>query len=397
MFFDTTIHSYEDARRIAKRRLPWMIFDYIDGAAGTGYGEQLNRDVLRAIRLQPRILRDVEHRSVSVPVFGRDAGLPFGIAPMGMCNLTSPSADRFLARLAAKHGVPVGVSTVASTSLEAMNEASEGNAWFQLYVSGAIEGSLGLLNRAEAAGYQTLVLTVDVPEVGRRPRELRHGFKMPFKLGPRQFLDFACHPFWSLPQLFKGAPKLANFGGTFGEFDRTSSRAGANWELLTKIRQKWKGNLVVKGVLSPQDALKLQTLGVDAIQVSNHGGRQLESAPPAILALQSIRRAVGPDFPLFFDSGVRSGEEIVKAHAMGANFVFMGRPFSFAIAAGGERGLHQMANLIAEETSITLAQLGLRHLREVTGEVLGELVENPTQVRRQVDLQDSARLSPQQT
>ncbi len=370
MLFDTTIHSYEDAHRVAKKRLPWMIFDYIDGAAGTGYGEELNRNALHSLRLQPRILNDVEHRNISTTLFGGKCGLPFGISPMGMCNLASPSADMMLAKLAAKHHIPVGVSTVASTSLEDMINAAEGNAWFQLYVSGSLVGSDKLIDRAEAAGYKTLILTVDVPEVGRRPRELRRGFKMPFKIGPAQFLDFACHPSWSLSQLFNGQPKLANFGGDFGEFDRAGSRAGANWELLSKIRQRWKGNLVVKGVLSADDAVKLQSLGVDAIQVSSHGGRQLDSAPPAILALREIRDAVGVDFPLFYDSGIRSGEDVVKAYAMGANFVFLGRPLSFAMAAGGNTGLQEMTNLLAEETSITLAQLGLPDLNDVGREAL---------------------------
>lgn len=370
MLLDSTIHSFDDARRIAKRRLPWMVFDYIDGAAGTEHGERLNRATMRDLWLQPRILKNVEHRSIATTLFGNETKLPFGIAPMGMCNLVSSSADRFLAAFAALQQVPVCVSTVASTSLEDMIALAEGNAWFQLYVSGAIEGSERLLQRAEVAGYETLVLTVDVPEVGRRPRELRHGFKMPFRIGPRQFVDFACHPHWSLTQLFKGKPEMANFGGAFGEFNRTSSRSGADWDLLSKIRDKWKGNLVVKGVLSAPDAVKLQSLGVDAIQVSSHGGRQLDSSPPAILALRNIRNAVGSGFPLFFDSGIRSGEDIIKAYAMGANFVFLGRPFSFAIAAGGEKGLRELATLLADEVSITLAQLGLSSIHDVTGEIL---------------------------
>ncbi len=378
MLFDTSIHSFGDARRIAKRRLPWMVFDYIDGAAGTGYGEQLNRDVMRALWLRPRILNDVEHRSISTHLFEKETRLPFGIAPMGMCNLASPSADRFLAKLAAKHQIPVGVSTAASTTLEDMIAMSEGNAWFQLYVSGELEGSDRLLNRADAAGYETLVLTVDVPEVGRRPRELRRGFKMPFKIGPRQFFDFACHPSWSLSQLVRGKPELANLGGYFGEFDRTSSRAGANWDLLARIWEKWKGNLVVKGVVSSEDALKLQSVGVDAIQVSSHDGRQLDGALPPILALRRIREAVGPDMSLFFDSGIRSGEDIVKAYAMGSDFVFLGRPFSFAIAAGGDRGLQEMTNLLAEEISITLAQLGLRDIRDVNSEVFEDAANSQT-------------------
>jgi len=372
MLFDTTIHCFDDARRIAKRRLPWMVFDYIDGAAGLGHGEALNCQVMRDLWLRPRILNNAEQRSIAARLFGAETGLPFGIAPMGMCNLTSPLADRLLAGLAARHKIPVGVSTVASTSLEEMITQAEGNAWFQLYVSGASEGADQLMARAKAAGYETLVLTVDVPEVGRRPRELRRGFKMPFKIGPSQFLDFACHPGWSIPQLIKGKPEMGNFGGEHGAFDRTSSRAGATWELLAEMRDKWDGKLVVKGVLSVEDAVTLQSHGVDAIQVSSHGGRQLDSALPAILALRDIRAAVGPDMPLFYDSGLRSGEDIVKAYAMGADFVFLGRPFSFAIAAGGARGLDQMSDVLADETSITLAQLGLRDICDVTPEVLAD-------------------------
>lgn len=372
MFFDNTIHSFEDARRIAQRRLPWMVFDYIDGAAGTEYAEAFNRESLRALWLQPRILKNVQHRSIKTPLFGKQAGLPFGIAPMGMCNLSSPDADRLLAGLAAQHKVPVGVSTVASTSLETMIELSQGHAWFQLYLSGSMEGSNRLVARAAASGYETLVLTVDVPEVGRRPRELRRGFKMPFRIGIPQFIDFACHPQWSIPQVLKGKPEMANFGGEHGEFDRTESRAAATWDTLAQIREDWKGNLVVKGVVSVEDAKRLQSVGVDAIQVSSHGGRQLDAAKPAIIALRDIRAAVGPDMNLFYDSGIRSGEDIVKAYAMGADFVFLGRPFSFAIAAGGAQGLQEMTNLLAEEVSITLAQLGLDDITAVTSDALAE-------------------------
>ena len=365
-----SIHSSSDARRIAKGRLPWMVFDYIDGAAGEGVGEQLNFQALRDLRLMPRILDNVEHRDLAVPLFGEKASLPFGVSPMGMCNLSRPGADLVLARMAAKHQVPVGASTAASTSLEHIIEAADGHAWFQLYFSGNFDSSKALLDRAEASGYKTMVLTVDVPEVGRRPRELKRGFKMPFKIGPQQFVDFACHPQWSLSTLFSGAPELANFGGEFGAFDRTASRAGADWSLLDRIREHWKGKLVVKGVLNSDDAIRLREAGVDAIQVSSHGGRQLDSAPAPITALANIRAALGPDYPLFFDSGIRSGEDIVKAYAVGADFVFLGRTLLFAIAAGGEKGLAEMVEVFRAETSIALAQLGLKHMQSLDASVL---------------------------
>jgi len=356
------IHSASDARRLAKRRLPWMIFDYIDGSAGAETGAARNRAALDALTLRPRILRDVSTRDLAVPLFGAQAARPFGIAPMGMCNLSAPGADLMLARLAAKHQVPHGVSTVASTPLERIIEVANGHAWFQLYFSGDGVGTFKLVERAKAAGYTTLVLTADVPEVGRRPRELRHGFKMPFSIGPRQFIDFALHPRWSLTQLAAGKPQMANFEMDGYEFDRTESRALATWDTLARLRDMWPGKLVVKGVLDVEDAARLKAEGVDAIQVSSHGARQLESAPTPIEALAQIRAEVGPDYPLFFDSGIRSGEDVMRALQQGADFVFLGRILQFAMAAGGEAGLHRLWDIITDETSIAMAQTGKSRL-----------------------------------
>lgn len=353
------IHSAEDARRLAKRRLPWMVFDYIDGSAGQETGAARNRAALDAITLKPRILRDVSERDLTIPIFGEQAAVPFGIAPMGMCNLSTPGADLMLARLAAQHKVPHGVSTVASTPMEKIIEVAQGHAWFQLYFSGDGSGTFKLVERAKSCGYKTLVLTADVPEVGRRPRELRHGFKMPFRIGPRQFVDFALHLRWSLASLAAGKPQMANFEMDGYDFDRTESRARATWDTLAKLRDLWPGNLVVKGVLDPDDAIRLKAAGVDAIQVSSHGARQLESAPAPIMMLPIIRDAVGPDMPLFYDSGLRSGEDVLKALNAGADFTFFGRPLQFALAAAGEAGLAQLWSVFSEELSSAMAQTGL--------------------------------------
>lgn len=370
MLQNKTIHTYADARALAKKKLPWMIFDYFDGSAGEGLGDDFNQKKIRHLRLQTRVLRKVEERDISSQIFGKKTSLPFGIAPMGMCNLSMPGADLMLARFAAKHRVPVGVSTAASTSLETMALEAQGNAWFQLYFSGDEQASNALIDRAAASGYDVLVLTVDVAEVGRRPRELRRGFKMPFRIGVNQFIDFAVHPIWSLHTLLKGAPTLANFGGENAEFDRTKSRAGADWNFLSRIRARWKGKLVIKGILSAEDAIMAKEQGVDAIQVSSHGGRQLESVVPAIDALTKIREAVGHDFTLIYDSGIRNGEDIIKAYAKGANFVMLGRPFLFAIAAQGEKGLSAFNDVISEEVSIGLALLGLCSIPEIDNSVL---------------------------
>ena len=336
-----------------------MVFDYIDGAAGAGVGAARNRAALDAMTLRPRILRDVSERSLATELFGKPAQRPFGVAPMGMCNLSAPGADLMLARIAARYSVPLGVSTVASTPLEKLIETAEGHAWFQLYFSGDGAGTFKLADRAQAAGYETLVLTVDVPEVGRRPRELRHGFKMPFRIGPRQFVDFALHPRWSLATLLSGKPQMANFLMDGYDFDRTESRAWATWETLARLRDRWSGTLVVKGVLDSADALAVKAAGADAVQVSSHGARQLDSAPAAFQALQEIRAAVGDGYPVFYDSGLRSGEDAVKALISGADFVFFGRILQFAMAAAGERGLQQLWDVLSEEFSITMAQIGV--------------------------------------
>ena len=335
-----------------------MVFDYIDGAAGEETGAALNRRALSELRLRPRALVNTSARDVSVEVFGKRQGAPFGIAPMGMCNLSGPGADMALARLAARTPIPHCVSTVASTPMETIIETAQGNAWFQLYFSGDGSGAMKLVERAKAAGYETLILTVDVPEVGRRPRELRHGFAMPFRIGPSQFIDFALHPRWSLATLFAGRPQMANFDGKDFVFDRTESRAAADWSYFARLRDAWDGNLVVKGVLDAEDAARLKAEGADAIQVSSHGSRQLDAAPPPILMLPKIREAVGPDFPLFYDSGIRSGEDVVKAYAMGADFVFLGRILQFAYAAGGEAGLAALWRVLLQEVELTLAQIG---------------------------------------
>ena len=353
------IHTHTDARRLAKKRLPRLVFDYIDGAAGQETASEGNMAGLAQIKLAPRVLADLQLPNLGTPFLGRVYKLPFGISPMGMCNLACPGADLVLAAMAAEMAMPLGVSTAASTPLEQMFKASGGQAWFQLYVSGTAESGLALAQRAAQAGYETLVLTVDVPKVAPRPRDVRNGFQMPFRIRPQQFLDFALHPRWSLATLWAGAPAPANFDPSQGGFDRHATRAGANWAFLDRLRAQWRGRLIVKGVMHPDDAQRIQAAGADAIYVSNHGGRQLDSAPSAISALHHIRQRLGPEYPLVFDSGVRSGEDIVKALACGANVVMLGRPVLYALAANGERGLRQWLSGLTEEIAVALSQLGL--------------------------------------
>jgi (S)-mandelate dehydrogenase len=367
------VHGVDDARCLALRRLPRIIFDFIDGAAGQETAAGLNRSALSAIRLAPRVLGDVAGNNLGRTILGLPMRLPFGIAPMGMCNLAWPGADRMLAAEAQRRTIPLCVSTASSTPLEDMLRLTDGQAWFQLYVSGSADAGMAMSERAAAAGYGTLILTVDVPKVAPRPRDVRNGFQTPFRLRPSQFLDFALHPRWSLSTLHTGVPTTANFrldnGGN--RFDRHASRAGANWEFLDRLRASWKGRLIVKGVLNPDDAVRIRDAGADAVYVSNHGGRQLDAAPAAITMLPLVRAAVGAGYPLLFDSGIRSGEDIVKALASGADFVLLGRPMLYALGADGARGLTDLVDALQEDIAVTLAQIGLRRVQDIDHRALG--------------------------
>lgn len=366
------IFSTEDARRMAQRRLPRLVFDYMDGAAGREVGAARNKARLDDVLLQPRAMADVAERTLDATILGKEFGLPFGIAPMGMCNLVCPGADQRLAEAAKAFGLPVCVSSAASSTLEDMRDWAGDKAWFQLYFGQSTEATLAAVDRAQTAGYDTLILTVDVPQVARRVRDVRNGFTMPFRISPRIFLDFATHPRWSIATLMSGAPSPRNFGAKDEEFkfDRNSSRAGADWGFLGDLRDRWPGNLIVKGITSQSDARRVQSLGVDAIYVSNHGARQLDSAPPAIDLLPLIRGTVGPDYPLIFDSGIQNGEDVVKALALGADFVMLGRSALFALGAEGGSGLTALLNCFVEDISVAMAQIGAKSVSELGPELI---------------------------
>jgi isopentenyl diphosphate isomerase/L-lactate dehydrogenase-like FMN-dependent dehydrogenase len=366
------IFSTEDARRLAKRRLPRLVFDFVEGAAGREVGTARNVSQFDNVMLQPRVMADVAQCSLGTTLMGRTYNVPFGIAPMGMCNLVHPKADASIADAAQSMDFPMGLSSAASTSIEDMAHKAGSHAWFQLYFGGSQEASLAMVERAQITGYETLILTVDVPQVSRRVRDLRNGFMVPFAMTPRAFWDFATHPSWSLSTLAAGAPRPMNFTDSKGSntFDRGASRSGADWAFLERLRGKWPGKLIVKGVTSAADALRIRSLGADAIYVSNHGGRQLDSVPPAIRLLPLIRAAVGPEFPLLFDSGIRNGEDIVKALALGADFVVIGRPALFALGAEGAAGLNALLSCFATDISVVMAQLGITSIDQLGPDVI---------------------------
>jgi len=367
------LFSYADARTMAKRRLPRLVFDYMQGAAGDELAMARNRKALDSVLLSPRSLVNVDQRSLKTNFLSQEWSLPFGIAPMGMCNLAGPGTDQHFASAANQHNIPLGHSTAASSNIENMASLAADRLWFQLYVGQSIELGLQLVERARNSGVQTLILTVDVPEVAQRLRDKRNGFKAPLKIGPKQFIDFATHPQWSLTTLAAGVPELANFktdDGTHQQFNREDGRGKLTWDFLKQLRDLWKGNLVIKGIMHTDDARQAADLGVDAIYISNHGGRQLDSAPASITRLRHIRRALGDDMPLILDSGIRSGDDIVRAYASGASFVMIGRPFLFAAAAAGKPGITHFIDVLAHQTSSVMAQIGAVEIGEISGKML---------------------------
>ena len=367
------IFSIKDARDLSRKRLPKLVFDFIDGASGDEKLAEINSIALDQIRLEPKVLRNVEKRSLKKKVLNYEFDFPFGFAPMGMTNLSWPKADSMLAAESTRNNITTCVSMASTTTLEKMYELSEGHSLMQLYIFQDENFVMELLERAKNTGYEVAILTVDVPVLSRRTRDDKNGFAYPFKIGPKQFFDFATHPTWSLSTLLSGIPKPMNYVTSKsgdGIFKRKESRGTTDWDTLKRVRDKWKGKLVIKGVMSPDDAIKIKEAGADAIQVSNHGGRQLDSATAAINMLPLIRKSVGSDFTLIFDSGIRSGSDIVRALAFGADYTMIGRPVMYAMGADGRKGLRRIVEIIKEEASTTLGLVGLNDINDVTSNIV---------------------------
>jgi L-lactate dehydrogenase (cytochrome) len=359
--------SIEDLRDSARRRLPRFVFDFLDGGAGREAGLARNEAAFDRVLFRPRALVDVEARTLATTFLGRAWAAPVGAAPVGLGNLVWPGAERAIATAAVAADVPYVLSTPATTSLEEIAALAPRHAWFQLHVGRSQAIVDDLIDRAEAAGLDVLVVTVDVPAPGRRRRDLRNGFTLPFRPSLSLALDLALHPAWSLATLRHGAPRFANLekyappgagARSLAALMAEQSSGRLDWSLLEEIRRRWPRRLVLKGILSAADAVLAKNAGVDAVMVSNHGGRQLDGAPATLDVLPEIRAAVGPDYPLALDGGIRSGEDVIKALALGADFTFVGRPLLYGAASGPTGAADAIAVLIAEASG-TLAQLGL--------------------------------------
>lgn len=367
--------NVEDFRRQARRRLPRFVFDYVDGAAEDERCLQRNRNDLEVLHLLPTCLRDTSTVDMSLELFGRRWNAPLGVAPVGFNGLVRPGGDVLLARAAAAAGLPFVLSTASNARLEAVREAaSDGVQWLQLYVMGDRTIAEQLVRRAAGAGYGALVLTVDVPVSGRRERDVRNGFRLPFRPTARTLLDLASRPRWSLRMLRSGAPAFVNLAESEDKAASPQLQAALLarsmdrrlvWESLGWLRRLWSGPLLIKGLLHPQDARQAVLHGADGLIVSNHGGRQLDAAPSTISMLPRVVEAVGDRIPVFIDGGFRRGSDVVKALALGARAAFVGRAPVWGLAADGERGVEAVLRLMTEETERTMTLIGAAALHDI--------------------------------
>ena len=362
-----------DLRLIAKHRLPRAVFEFIDGGSEDEITLRENRAAFERVRLVPRILNNVSSPDVRTTLAGKSAQAPIVIAPMGSCMLAWPQADIAIARAAAGLGLPYTLSTMSTTSIEAMARAVQGELWFQLYVLKDRDFNDQLVDRARSAGYGVLVVTVDLQAGGNRERDLRNGITVPLRLSMRQILSGMAHPGWALQMLRGGSPQFENVRGYMGNQAANLTIAAKvgqsldpsyDWNDLARLRERWKGKLLVKGVAHPQDTARLAALGVDGIWISNHGGRQLDGAVATADALPAIAAEVAGKIPLLIDSGVRRGVDILKARVLGAQAVAVGRAVLYGAAAGGEAGARRALQILIDELRLSMMLSGVSSLHD---------------------------------
>lgn len=364
--------SIDDLRTLAKRRIPRFAFDLVDGGAESERNMRRNIEAFEAVELTPRYMVDVSKIDTRATLFGKTYDQPFGMAPIGMLNAFWPDADLTLARLCRRENIPYVASSASSTTLERLAEAADGNGWFQLYVSGDPNVTDGLISRAEKAGYDVMLVTADVPAAGKRDRDIRNQLSVPFRFTPEVLLQLMANPTWALTSLRHGKPGIANYadllqGATsYADVQKTLITPAFTWDALARLRARWKGRLLVKGILHPDDARRCVEAGCDGLVVSNHGGRQVAFGPPTIEVLPAIAAAVAGRMPIILDSGIRRGADLMRAKALGADFAFAGRALAYGVGAGSARGADRAVDILKLELLRALGQLGSTSFQDVS-------------------------------
>jgi len=374
--------AVKDYRELARHRLARFAFDYLEGGAEDGRTLVRNLAAFQAVLFRPRALQDVADVDAGVELFGRAHKLPVLVGPTGLNGLYWPRAEEALARAARDAGVPFVLSTASTSLLEDVRAASDGELWLQLYVQRDRRIAENMMARAKAAGFHALMLTVDTMVHGKRDHDVRNGFRLPVSWTPRLFADLMTHPRWCLRMVRQGgSPQLVNLARSAGMSPDLRRQAAAmsrqmdmslTWADLDWLRRHWDGPVIIKGILDPADARAAMEHGADGVVVSNHGGRQLESAPSALERLPAIADAVGDRMQVFIDGGVRRGSDIAKALALGARAVLLGRAPLYGLAARGPNGAAEVLAILHAEFETTLRLLGVRQARRLDASSLCE-------------------------
>ena len=367
--------NIDDLRRLARRRLPGGVFDYIDGGAEDEVTMRANCEAFRRWNFAPRVLRDMSEVDTATTLLGRRLPFPLVLAPAGFTRMPDPDGELSVARAAARAGLPYCLSTVATRSIEEVAAAADGNHWFQLYPLRDRELTRELVQRAARAGYRAMMPTVDMAVSGRRERDVRRGFTLPPQIGLGTILDGIRHPGWtwrfirSEPIVFSNVMGRSTPDGStpvaLADFINTQFDPGFSWRDVAWLRDVWQEALVIKGIQTVADARIAADHGCDAIVVSNHGGRQLDGAPPALNLVAPVKDAVGDRVAVICDGGVRRGGDIVKALALGADACMAGRAYLYGLGAGGEPGVDYAVGLLAEEMHRTMALIGCTSVGQI--------------------------------
>ena len=372
-------YNIEQLRLAAKRRLPRAVFDFIDGGAEDELTLRGNRAAFGKVLLTRRVLVGVAQVSTETSILGKTSKLPIAVAPTGALGFGWRGGDVAVARAAAARGIPFSLSTAATASIEKVAAEAPGRLWFQAYFFKDHEVTFRLLERARQAGYDTVMVTADLPVGGKRERDFRNDFSIPFRFTPRNVLDFATRPAWALDMLLRGVPQLENLAGMtdyHADPRKLASSVGRNqdpaldWEVVKRVRDAWPGKLLVKGVVDPRDAERALALGCEGVIVSNHGGRQLDGEIASFDALPAVVRAVGRKGSVLLDGGIRRGSDVVKALARGAEAVMVGRAMFYGVSAAGEAGAARALDILADELVRTMQLCGATRVADIGPELL---------------------------
>jgi L-lactate dehydrogenase (cytochrome) len=376
-----TMTCIEDLRRRARRRVPTMFFDYAEGGAYAEATLRANRADLHRIKLRQRVLVDVSRRDLGATIAGEKTALPLVLAPVGLCGMQWGDGEILACRAAQAAGIPFCLSTMSICAIEDVAAAVDWPFWFQLYVMKDRGFSRSLIERAVAAKCSALVLTIDLQVLGQRHRDVRNGMTVPPEWRLANIIDIAMRPAWAL-SVFAGKRKtFGNLAGHVRGMENVNSLAkwisgqfdpSLTWKDLDWIRALWPGKLIIKGVLDVDDAKLAAGTGASALVVSNHGGRQLDGAPSSISALPKVADAVGSDIEVMFDGGIRSGQDVLRALALGASACLIGRAYLYGLGAGGEAGVAKAIELIRNELDVSMALCGVNSIREIGPHVLAD-------------------------